>query len=542
MGGHSKRGNGISRRSLLQGTVAGAVACGLGSSRAWPATAAPVAQTTSGMVRGTAESGVYVFRGIPYAASTAGAHRFLPPQSPTPWTGVRDASKYGPMSVQRGYEGNRTEEMRVIRNGYLSPETHQSSEDSLVLNVWAPAFDGRKRPVMFWCHGGGFRWGMGDYPWSDGANLARKHDVVVVTVNHRLGVFGFLYLAELGGERFADSGNLSMLDLVAALRWVRDNIAGFGGDPNNVTAFGVSGGAYKVSTLLAMPATRGLIHKAIAQSGSLLKAASLQDATDVTRQLTAQLGLKNGEIARLQQIPARTILDAVDKLGGAVDFEPVVDGRSLPTHPFDPVAPAISATVPMIIGTTHDEGRISGLAHTELFSLDTAGLRTAVQKLGVPDGNIDALIKAYGTTRAGQTPSDIYFAIASDTWIRKAAITQAERKAAQGGAPVYMYLFNRPIPNSRYKAGHTVEVPFVFDNVDFAPGVRGVPQDPRDYELARNMSSAWAAFAHSGNPSHAGIPRWQPYETQQRTTLVFDYQCRAENDPMASDREALRLI
>jgi len=530
----------ISRRTLLQGTLAGAGALGLISSRAaWSNPPAPVARTTSGMVRGAVADGVYAFKGIPYGATTAGANRFLPPQSPSPWTGVRDALSYGPMATQRGYGGNETDEMRVIRNGYLSPQTHQSSEACLVLNVWAPAFDGHKRPVMFWCHGGGLLWGMGDCPWCDGANLARKHDVVVVSLNHRVGVFGFLYLAKFGGERFASSGNLGMQDIVAALRWVRDNISGFGGDPSNVTAFGVSGGGYKVSTLLAMPATRGLIHKAIVQSGSLLRANSPEAAAATTRKLTVQLGLKAGEAARLQQIPPEALLDAVEKSDGAFDFGPVVDGRSLPTHPFDPGAPAVSATVPMIIGTTHDEGTLSGLAHTDLFSLDEVSLPAAVRKLGVPEANIEPLIHAYG---ASGTPSDIFFAIARDADIRKDAITQAERKAALGRAPVYMYLFDRPIPGSRYKAGHTTEVPFVFDNPDLAPGIRGVPKNPQDYELARNMSSAWAAFAHSGNPNHAGIPQWRPYDTKQRATLVFDYQCKSENDPLPGGRAAMRLM
>jgi para-nitrobenzyl esterase len=535
---------GVTRRSVFQG-VLGSVALGVISRRARAASATPVVETLSGKVRGTSVDGVNVFKGIPYGTSTAGANRFVVASKPAAWTGVRDTVVYGPMAEQRGYAGNKTAEMRVIRQGYLSPESHQASEDCLVLNVWTPALDDRKRPVMFWCHGGGFLFGMGDCDWCDGANLARKHNVVVVSVNHRVGVFGFLHLADLGGERFADSGNVGMLDLVAALRWVRDNIAGFGGDARNVTAFGCSGGGSKVSTLLAMPAAQGLFHKAIVQSGSFLRATTRDEGAAAAQKLLAALNLKATDVDQLQTLPPEQVLDAVAKSGIAGTLGPVVDGRTLLGHPFAPGAPVASTTVPMIIGTTHDEARFYGLANPSLFELDEGGLCSAVADMDVPKEHVDAVIESYRTSRSQQSPSEIYFAIATDKWLRKDAITQAERKAAQaarGGAPVYMYLFNRGIPDGRYRAGHTVEIPFAFDNLTLAPGVRGNLRDPRDLALARQVSDAWVAFARSGDPNHRGMPDWKPYELKDRATLVFNHRSESVNDPMGSDRQTMAQL
>jgi para-nitrobenzyl esterase len=494
----------------------------------------PVVETASGKIRGAQVDGCASFKGIPYGAPTAGANRFMAPAKPTPWAGVRDAMQFGPMAQQRGYGGNKTAEMRKIRQGYLSPESHLQSEDCLLLNVWTPALDARKRPVMFWCHGGGFAFGMGDCDWCDGTNLARKHDVVVVSVNHRVGVFGYLSLG--------NAGNAGMLDLLAALNWVQENIAAFGGDAANVTAFGCSGGGNKVSTLLAMPAARGLFHKAIVQSGSLLRVTAREDAAASAQKLMSALELKDDAIGRLQALPPEHVLDAVAKIGGPGQFGPVVDGRSLLGHPFDPAAPGSGASVPMIIGTTRDEARFNGLADTRLFDLNETSLHAAVKDLGVPENRIDAAIKLYGMRMTGRTPSDIYFAIASDVWIRKEAVTQAERKAAQAGAPVYMYRFDRGIPNNRYRAGHTVEIPFVFDNVDSAPGIRGIPSDSRDFALARTMSDAWVAFARSGNPNHAGLPTWKPYETKARATLLFNYRSELVLGVEGSDGEGLGLL
>jgi para-nitrobenzyl esterase len=439
-----------------------------------------------------------------------------------------------------------------VFEGDYKPWEHQSSENCLVLNVWTPAVGyGRKRPVMVWCHGGGFSIGMGDGDWFDGTNLARKHDVVVVTINHRLNIFGFLYLGNLGGEKYANSGNVGMLDIVEALQWVRDNIARFGGDPGNVTIFGESGGGAKVSTLMAMPLANGLFHKAIVESGSYyLRAIEREDADRAARNVLTRLNLSPAQLARLHEVSATKLLEAMrntnvflkdgDLLGFIGTFAPVVDGRSLPRHPFDPDAPEVSASVPMIIGTTKDEVR--GIAEPKLFSLDMAGLRDEVEKRRIADASVDRIIAAYRATRPGASPSDIFFAIATDITLRKNAILQAERKSAQRTASAYMYLFTWETPDVRYKSCHEMEIPFVFDNLEMAPGLRGMASDPRRYNLAEKMSAAWVAFARTGNPNHPGLPEWKPYDSIDRATMILNYTCETVNDPLREDRLAMKTL
>ena len=532
----------VTRRSLLQWSLRGGAVLAtrslLAGTEEMPS--APIVATTAGKVRGISRDGVNAFKGIPYGASTAGANRFMPPQKPEPWTNVRDALVYGPMAVQKGYAGNATPEMRALRKGYLTPEGHESSEDCLVLNVWTPSVSSRSRlPVMVWCHGGAFTFGMGDTDWSEGTHLASRQNVVVVSLNHRLDIFGFLYLAELGSPAFKSSTNLAMLDIIAALGWVRDNIARFGGDPGNVTVFGCSGGGNKISTLMAMPAAHGLFHKAIIESGAYLRAISREAGTEAAREVLKQLNIPGSQVERLQAVPVSELLDVMPAIATGDFMSPVVDGRTLPRHPFDPDAPPISRDVPMMIGTTLDEARFMGLARTALFELDETGLRTQVIALGVAAADAGKFIETYRKMLPGDaSASDIYFAIASDMWLRMDSITQAERKSEQPGtAPVYMYLFARGAP-SRYKAGHTVEIPFVFDNLDLAPGVRGPTLDPRDAALARQVSAAWAAFARGGNPNHPGLEQWRPYEIKERATMVLDRSSHLINDP----RKAGRLL
>jgi para-nitrobenzyl esterase len=388
---------------------------------------------------------------------------------------------------------------------------------------------------MLWLHGGGFTGGSGGSPIYDGAALAAKQDVVVVTVNHRLNVFGYLYLAELGGEEFADSGNAGMLDIVAALEWVRDNIAEFGGDPANVTIFGESGGGMKVTVLMAMPSAQGLFHRAIVQSGPFLKAMPRQRATQAAEAYLAKLGLKAAQLDQLRSMPMEQLLEAVPAIpGGPLALAPVVDGRSLPSDPFDPAAPSISAGIPMLIGSNATEFTFFDPPPAELD--DAAFLARVKQRMRIDDAAAQPLIAAY--KKAHGSNIDAYLALESDRFMRINSILQAERKAAQGAAPAYMYYFNwhTPVLEGSLRCPHALEIPFVFDNADSWKGLTG--EGPDRYPLAAKMSHAWAAFAHTGNPSHSGLHAWPVYEGSHRSTMIFDNECTVADDPGREERLA----
>jgi para-nitrobenzyl esterase len=386
---------------------------------------------------------------------------------------------------------------------------------------------------MVWFHGGGFTSGNGSYTIYDGANMARKHDVVTVTINHRLNSFGFLYLAEIGGAKFAQASNVGMLDGAAALEWVRDNIANFGGDPHNVTIFGQSGGGGKVSTLLAMPSAKGLFHRAIVQSGSNLRGVSTADATKTAQTLMAKLNVKTAE--DLQKVPMNQLVAATLATPG-LRLSPVKDGKSLPVDPFDPTAPGISAGIPLLIGSTQFE--VNFFPNTNFNPIDDAGLHAAVkQATRASDGEVDKLIGIYKKGRPKATNVELSQIVASDNF-RAAVVTEAERKAAQK-APVYSYYFTWPSPvrDGKLKAFHTLEIPFVLENVDEAKSMTGMGQDR--YALQDKMSTAWAAFARSGNPNHKGLPNWPAFKTDVRATMVFDNECKVVNDPHGEERVAL---
>jgi para-nitrobenzyl esterase len=395
---------------------------------------------------------------------------------------------------------------------------------------------------MLWCHGGGFSTGSGSSPVTDGANLARRGDVVVVTINHRLNVLGYTFLGDLGGEEFAQSGAAGMLDIVHALRWVRDNIAQFGGDPGTVTVFGQSGGGRKVSTLLAMPAARGLFHRAIIESGATIKLVEREQAANVARELVAALGLTKPTVREVQQVPLDRMMSAyfsvvrkmnVDQM--TQGFSPVVDGKIIPAHPFHPTASAVSADVPVMLGSTRTE--LTSSADREAFSLSEDAMRGRIRNL--LGDNAGSAIEVYRKTNPGATPSDIYFLIASDYRYSGPVMKIAERRAALEKGPVYLYYFRweTPVEGGRLKSPHTIEIPFAFDNVKIAQRLTG--GGPEAMALADKVSDAWIAFARTGNPSTPKLPRWTPFNSTDRPTMVFDNESRVENDPIRHERAVM---
>ena len=532
------QGGGSSRRTFL---VAACALTGtlLGGRRA-AAWSPSEASTAAGRVRGYFAAGVHVFKGIPYAASTAST-RFAAPIPPEPWSGLRSTGQW-PAECPQHHPPARGEigELFRINNEWTAPQ----SEDCLALNIWTPGLrDGMKRPVMVWLHGGGFTVGSGSSELYDGTNLCNKGDVVVVTLNHRLNLFGYLHLAGAGAkERFADSGNAGMLDLVEALRWVAGNIAEFGGDPDNVTIFGQSGGGAKVSTLLAMPAARGLFHKAIIQSGPGVRAIDPQDAEEITAKVCRQLEIDPRKPEALLTLPMEALRTVLSTGGadamGQLRLGPVVDGRNLPQHPFDPAAPVISTNVPVLIGCASDEASsVFGPADPSIFSITEGNLTDRVAAvLGTIAGEA---VAAYRAQQPQVAPSRLYISILSDHIMRRGSIEIAERKAAQNAAPAYLYWFKKPSPRfgGKYGAMHGIDIPYVFDNVDLAKPLLG--EDPSRYPLAQACSAAWIAFARTGNPNTPELPAWRPYSVNDRATMLLDDACRLAIDPDPAVRTVL---
>ena len=478
-------------------------------------------ETANGRLRGGHSRGALAFKGVPYAGPVDGRNRFKAPPPPVSWTGVRDALVLGPPAIQPPHTTYGENEP-----GY--------SENCLVLNVWTPACDGKKRPVMFYNHGGGYATGSAGSRGQDGAHLAATYDVVVVASNHRLGLLGYLYLGELGGEAYATSGNQGVLDIVAALQWVKTNISAFGGDPDNVMLFGESGGGFKTGTLLAMPAAKGLFHKASIESGPGLTRMSKAEATENARRVLKGLGVEPGALHKLADVPAQAILDI--QTAGAAGFGPVVDGTVLPRHPFDPDVTPLAADIPLIIGNNRDEARFFFMGEPAVFSMDEAAL-TARMKHDYGD-DADTILATYRRTRPNATPSELYIAIATAKSMGFDTIMIADRKAAQP-APVYRYRcdYESDFPikgtDTTLKAGHATEITLKLLSQD-QPGLEG--HSPTLAGAAHNMSALWASFAHSGTPSAPGEPAWPRYDLNRRATMLIDAECRVADDPDGDER------
>jgi len=491
--------------------------------------------TTAGRVRGVVRFGINQFWGVPYSASTEGANRFMPPVPHAPWTSTRDCFQVGNRAPQDP-DGPISEVFALDRQEPMG-------EDCLNLNVFTPALTG-SRPVMVWLHGGGFAGGSGNWLLYEGTNLARKEDVVVVSVTHRLNLFGFLHLSNLGaGEKWARSSNVGMLDIVAALAWIKDNIGAFGGNPGNVTVFGQSGGGSKVTTLMAMPSAKGLFHRAIAMSGAQVRGTERGAATRAAEQYLTKLGLNSKQLDRLQQLPWKQLQDAffseprIQGLAGG----PVVDGGSLPRDQWSPDAPAFSADVPLMMGSTETEDAWNDPPPP--LEMPEDEMLTRVSRIVRGDqAKARELVALYRKTHQGISNTDVWLIMNADNTRRANAQLLSELKTAQGKAPAYLYFFNwrSPVHKGQMKAYHTLDIPFALYNIDQAASMTGAMQER--YVLAHKMSAAFAAFAKSGNPNHADLAKWPAFDARTYPTMVFGNDCKVVNDPNHAERLALKAI
>ncbi|MES2042692.1 MAG: carboxylesterase family protein [Pseudomonadota bacterium] len=561
--------DGVDRRALMKGAVAAGMGVSLAASPAMADRNGPgiaprpdrrkgrllagadiaIARCVAGRVAGYVEDDILTFKGIPYGADTGGTNRFRPPQPPRPWSGVRSARAYGPVAPQDKGTGRLNDEEAFVFQWNDSVE----GEDCLRLNIWTPGLgDGRRRPVLVWLHGGGFAAGSGhDLPAFDGHALARRGDVVVVTLNHRLNLLGFLDLSHCAAA-YAQSGNVGMLDIVAALQWIRDNIAQFGGDPSKVLLFGQSGGGAKVATLMGMPAARGLFHRAVVMSGSFAPCATPAKARRLSDLMLAELGVAPADVDRLQALPYADLRRASEavlawanpKPGGFLDvrhladtlgFAPVIDGVTVQASPDRADLPDLSVDVPMMIGTTLNEF-FTGINHPEFEAMSEDDLVARVEAF-VP-GRGRAAIAAFRRRTPHASPFDLWSRIAAAP-IRQSAVDQARAKARHSRAPAYLYWFTwqTPVLDGRPRAFHCLDIPFMFANTDRCASMTG--GNAQAAALSARVADALLAFARTGDPGHAGLPAWPPATAATAPTMIFDDLPRLERDADGAERETV---
>ncbi len=529
----------MNRREVLQGMAAASMMAGVG--RFAYGQDAPVATTAAGKVSGRVENGINVFRGIPYGEDTRKT-RFKAPMAVAAWSGVKECVEWSTrapqLTAERGAGG------QPERVGFhLPPDKGEQSEDCLHLNVWTPGLrDGKKRAVLFYIHGGAYNNGTVNCDLYDGNRLCHRGDVVVVTVNHRLNAFGYMYLGhlggDLGGKEYADSGNAGMLDIVLALEWVQKNIAEFGGDASRVLIFGQSGGGAKCATLMAMPAAKGLFHRVLTMSGQQVTAKPTVIANEVTKDVLDKLGVKYDQLDALQALPMEKIQDAA-RVSSA--WLPVMDSGALPRDPFDPDAPAISAGVPMILANTHDETVTSAAGKTGVLTWEQApeALKNSVgQYLG--SYTPEEIIRRYREIYPERDAAHIVVAAAVAFRAWPGQVIEADRRAAdaKSQAHTWVYRMDWQVPFPGHWAIHTIDLPFVFDNVVLAPGMCGASAEEQAaaQPLATRMSEMLIAFAKTGDPNCKDVPHWPSYDLKERNTMIFDNQTRVEKDPRGAER------
>lgn len=511
-------------------------------------------ETTHGKIRGIRVDGVNIFKGVPYAGRISGNRRFRRPAALEPWSGVRDALELGAPAIQNP------------RRNEPPP-----AEDCLFLNIWTPANDNKKRPVMFYNHGGGFVIGSGGSGGQDGGNLARNFDVVVVETNHRLGLLGFLYLDDIAGPDYAGSGNMGMLDINEGLKWVNKNIASFGGDPNNVMIWGESGGGAKTSCLYALPEAAPYFNKASIESGPGVRMTTIETAAETTAQLLKELSILPKDWRKLLDVPAADLLAMQAKLpfiapfleknrnarpgqrtpGG---FGPVVDGIVLPQHPFDPSAPTISKDKPLLVGWNEDEYTFFAWERkdSESFKIDFAGLQAKLEPRYGEDTK--KIIDAYRKARPTASAPDIYVAVSSITMMGLGSIDIAEKKVKQNGAPVYLYNFGykseKLIPGTDYPMGtpHAMDISFKFNN-EIPPRDGSEPKEsffggnrPERFVASHNFAELWTTFARTGKPAAKAVPDWPAYNLSNRPTMRIDAKCEVINNRFDAELAMWRSI
>ena len=541
----------FTRRSLLRDVALGAgaaVEAPFILRRSWAAEA-PIAATKTGKVKGYVDNGINVFKGIPYGDDTA-KRRFMAAVPAKPWPGVRDCLAWGPQAPKPAAAprqiGNGKAPAKAPVALFPPAPPNPMSEDCLNLSVWTPGLnDGGKRPVMVWFHGGGYAAGSGNSPGSDGVRLCKRGNVVVVSVNHRLNIFGYIYLAQLGGPEFRDSGNVGQLDLILSLQWVHDNITQFGGDPDRVLIFGESGGGAKDACLMGMPKAMGLFQRACSSSGETVTASRPETATERARKCLAALDISTDHIQDIRD-PGKVSMERLVEASRAGGYwGPVVDGGALPRHPFDPDANPISAHIPFLVGTNHDESR---LLIGRYFDLSWEDLpKTLTQygegRSGMGDLNPKDIIAMYRRLDPSYSASDVFFRATTDSRDWRPAVVEIERRAVlpKGSAPTYSYELDWGSPvRPELRACHGLDVPFLFDNVAISHNLTG--DGPDAYWMAEQISEAYIAFAKTGNPNNPKLPHWPAYDLTNRATMAFNKVSKVINDPRSEPRKMFSQV